>query len=122
MARPRRISPETEQEILRLRHQGYTCKDTAARLGVTRGAVYYTMRRNGLNGKIHAGRSGKPGKRRPSRAASLADKVRRHGEITLETGLNNGFLATIDGKVTGSESRTLLGAINSAEEAQDDEA
>jgi hypothetical protein len=117
MARPRKIPYEVEQNIVRLRKQYYSCEATAQMCDVSIGTVYHVMRKYGLNGKIHAAHE--RAKRRPSRAASITDKVRRHGEVTIESGLNNGFIATIDGEWTGGESGTVLGAINSAEERRD---
>jgi hypothetical protein len=88
---------------------GLTIEATAEALGLTTGQVAYAQQVLGFR---------KP-KKGPSRKRYgwLSDVVESNGLITIEQGLNGGYIVTLGDQWTGEERCSIKGAIKSAETA-----
>ena len=58
---------EQDEQIIALRKQGLTCRETAERLGIPAYRIYACMKRNGLVGKFREkNKRGRPAARKPA--------------------------------------------------------
>ena len=55
-----------DEQIIALRKEGLTCRETAERLGIPTYRVYNCMRRNDLAGKLHSNKKNKKPARKPA--------------------------------------------------------
>lgn len=102
------IAEAVRERIIALRRKGYTCREAAEIAGVSESAVWYTMRRNGLAGRFRQYRKGyQP-------PASVSGAVEEYGTVTIEEGLNGGYIATVADVYQGGECGSVGAAIRSA--------
>ncbi len=57
---------EHDEKIIELRKQGFSCRETAERLGIPPYRVYACMKRNDLAGKLHSNKKNKKSARKPA--------------------------------------------------------
>lgn len=102
------MTQKARDQIIRLRKDGATCREAAEAVGVTETSVWYVMRKHGLNGKIHNHRNGyqPPG--------SIHRAIEEYGTVTIEEGMNGGYIATVADVYQGGECGSVGAAIRSA--------
>jgi transposase len=129
MARGRRREYTiADERVVALRKAGYSCRTTAKELGVPEHYVWAVMQRTGNAGRYHAapkrdghtvvrhdgshaGRKQEVAMRRMQRLETL---IEEYDAITIEAGLEGGYIVTLDDTWTGSERRRISDAIASA--------
>lgn len=98
------MTPEVEREVLRARAEGLSFATIGIRVGFSESTCWRVVQRYG-----------DPLPRLPQVGhASVERAVREHSEVTIEAGASGGYIATVAGKYTGMEHRTIRGAIRSA--------
>ena len=55
-----------DEKIIELRKQGFSCRETAERLGIPQYCVYACMKRNDLAGKLRSNKKNKKPARKPA--------------------------------------------------------
>jgi len=101
------ISQTVFNRIVALRKEERTCREVSHIVGVSEATVWSAMRRANLAGKIRGKAENRP-------AASIEAAVDRYGSVTIEAGLNGGYIATLGNDLTGRECGTPASAIRSA--------
>jgi len=94
-----------DSEIISLRKSGLSCRAVAEELDIEEHAVWYCMRRHGLAGLLRAAPE-----RKPRMKIDIDYALDAFGELSIERGLNGGYLVTIDGR-TGEERMSIEAAI-----------
>jgi hypothetical protein len=99
------ISPQTRDQVLRLRARGWTYEQIGRAAGIHYSTAWNVVRRYG--------RDPKPDTVRIAHW-TMTDAVRQFDEVYIERGAGSGFVCTVGGQYTGHERRSIQGAMKSA--------
>ena len=113
---------ETIRKAIEYREMGLTNQETGEELKLTEHQVQWIMRKTGNTRRwaYYRPPNDKPKRKgRTSIAMSMVNGVDRYGVVTVEAGLNGGYIATVGELHTGSERHTVLAALRSAEQVAD---
>jgi len=100
---------EHDKIILEMRENRIGCAVIADTLDIPVHLVWQTLARLDASGK-HRART----YRRKAYSRSLRHLVQEHGSVTIEAGLNGGYVVTVGDKYSGSECSDLPPAVRSA--------
>ena len=103
----------SDAQVLKLREQRYSCKGIAMLLEIPEHQVWRCLQRNGLSGKA---RYQTRQRQYVGRKRTLEAAVEEYGAVTIEAGLNGGYLAHLGDEATGEERETVVQAIRAARE------
>lgn len=99
-----------DELIVRMREHGLSREDTAKILGVGLPIINEAVTRLGIGGKYRV-RKYKP----RVYTRDLIEAIREFGVVTIEDGLNGGFIVTVGDEARGQECAKLPSALKSAQ-------
>ena len=101
-----------ERDIITLRKDGLSCRETAERLGIKEYRVWRCMSKYGLAGQLRC-KHNRVNPDRTTPVAALRKALDDHDVVVIERGAAGGYIVTIDDK-TGVECETIPRAVRAA--------
>ena len=115
----RRIDPEVEQQVIRLRKEGRTLTECARMCNISEATAVNVMKRNNMTGIRNVSEEGRKRLGGGPRMKSVKEVVDTYDELVIEAGAGGGYIVTIE-ETTGDERSTIPGAILAAEKKRKD--